>query len=226
MLVERLDLPAMLPRARSRKDKETETVQFAQTALANAKREGLRLAIRARWIALVVIACVLPIINPNWEVLYYIAILGLRADRLGPGQGRTGRGVACRAGAAVLRSRVADVHFGRTKSLDHRALAGRHAVSSRQLHLFLRAAVGRDAGLLVAHRDHGRDLDLRIVDPRRDMGLVSARPQSRADRADRRCDRQRPPAARPDLAELDRVRRAPAGDRGVHDRGGDAGGCR
>ena len=34
---------------------------------------------RARWLALAVIACVLPIINPHWEVLYYIAVLGLFA---------------------------------------------------------------------------------------------------------------------------------------------------
>src|SRR5579871_2122226 len=101
MLVERLDLPAMLPRARSRKDKETETVQFAQTALANAKREGLRLAIRARWIALGVIACVLPIINPNWEVLYYIAILGLFA-LIGWAQVKVGRVGVSRAELALL----------------------------------------------------------------------------------------------------------------------------
>ena len=39
-LVERLDLPAALPRARSRRDTETDTVQFAQAALAAAKQEG------------------------------------------------------------------------------------------------------------------------------------------------------------------------------------------
>jgi adenylate cyclase len=43
-LVERLDLL----RARSRRDTETDTVQFAQAALAAAKQEGLQLAVRAR----------------------------------------------------------------------------------------------------------------------------------------------------------------------------------
>ena len=48
-LVERLDLPALLSRARSRRDTKTDTVQFAQAALAAAKREGLQLAVRARY---------------------------------------------------------------------------------------------------------------------------------------------------------------------------------
>ena len=79
MLVERLDLPAMLSRRRTRRDREAETVQFAHAALANAKRDGLRLAVRTRCFALGVIACILPVVNPNWEVIYYIAVLGLFA---------------------------------------------------------------------------------------------------------------------------------------------------
>jgi len=53
-LIERLDLPAMFPPARSRRDAEIDTVQFAQAALAAAKREGLQLAVRARYVALAV----------------------------------------------------------------------------------------------------------------------------------------------------------------------------
>jgi adenylate cyclase len=88
-LVERLDLPA-LPRARSRRDSETDTVQFAQAALAEAKQEGLRLAVRARYVALVVIACLLPILNPSWQQFYYVALLALFA-LIGWGQARVGR---------------------------------------------------------------------------------------------------------------------------------------
>ena len=66
-LVERLDLSAALSRARSRRDTETHTVQFAQAALAAAKQEGLQLAVRARYVALAIIACLLPIIYPTWE---------------------------------------------------------------------------------------------------------------------------------------------------------------
>ena len=102
MLVERLDLPAALPRARSRRDTETETVQFAQATLALAKQEGLKLAVRARYVALAVIACLLPIINPSWkEQLYYIALLGLFA-LIGWAQVRVGRVGVSRPELALL----------------------------------------------------------------------------------------------------------------------------
>ena len=89
-LVERLDSPAALLRARSRRDTETDTVQFAQAALAAAKQEALQLAVRARYVALAVIACLLPIINPAWEQLYYVPLLGLFA-LIGWAQARVGR---------------------------------------------------------------------------------------------------------------------------------------
>src|SRR5580693_10218856 len=89
-LVERLDLPAALLRARSRRDTETDTVQFAQAALAAAKQAGLELAVRVRYVALAVIACLLPIINPEWEQLYYVALLGVFA-LIGWAQTRVGR---------------------------------------------------------------------------------------------------------------------------------------
>ena len=89
-LVERLDLPAALSRARSRRDTETDTARFAQAALAAAKQEGLQLAVRARYVALAVIACLLPIINPSWDQLYYVALLGLFA-LIGWAQVRVGR---------------------------------------------------------------------------------------------------------------------------------------
>ncbi|MGI9423409.1 MAG: adenylate/guanylate cyclase domain-containing protein [Hyphomicrobiaceae bacterium] len=53
--------------------------RFAEQALVKAKREGLVLAVRARWAALAAIAIMLPLINPNWEVLYYEAALLLFA---------------------------------------------------------------------------------------------------------------------------------------------------
>src|ERR1700742_919035 len=89
-LVERLALPAALPRARCPRDTETDTVQFAQAALAAAKQEGLQLAVRARYVALVAIACLLPIINLAWQQLYYVALLGLFA-LIGWAQARVGR---------------------------------------------------------------------------------------------------------------------------------------
>ena len=60
-LVERFDFTAALQRSRSRRDTEAETIQFAQATLAAAKQEGLQLAVRARYVALLVIAGLLPI---------------------------------------------------------------------------------------------------------------------------------------------------------------------
>jgi adenylate cyclase len=99
-LVERLDLPA-LPRARSRRTSETDTVEFAQAALAAAKKEGLQLAVRARYVALAVIACLLPILNPAWEQLYYVVLLGLFA-LIGWAQAKVGRVGVSRVELALL----------------------------------------------------------------------------------------------------------------------------
>ena len=70
-------IPASEPAKRA--DAQQDTLKFAEAALADSKREGLLLAVRARWVALAVTAVTLPIINPNWEVLYYVLMLGLFA---------------------------------------------------------------------------------------------------------------------------------------------------
>ena len=49
--------------------------RFAEHALARDKRESLDLAVKARWIALAIIALLLPFINPRLEVIYYEIIL-------------------------------------------------------------------------------------------------------------------------------------------------------
>lgn len=73
----------VFPHSGSRTDGRTDVQQdiqkFAEAALADSKREGLWLAVRARWVALAVIALTLPIMNPHWEVIYYIVSLGLFA---------------------------------------------------------------------------------------------------------------------------------------------------
>ncbi len=53
--------------------------KFTEAALERHKREGMELAIRARWVALAVIAVMLPFINPSLEVLYYEVLLGALA---------------------------------------------------------------------------------------------------------------------------------------------------
>jgi len=100
-LAERLDVPAALQRARNRRDIEDETVQFAQAALTAAKQEGLQLAVRARYVALAVIACLLPILNPAWDQLYYVGLLGLFAV-IGWAQVRVGRVGVSRPELALL----------------------------------------------------------------------------------------------------------------------------
>ena len=99
--VDHLDLRAVVSSARSRRNTETDTIQFAQATLAAAKREGLQLAVRARYVALAVIACLLPIINPTWELLYYLVLLGPFA-LIGWGQVRVGRVGVSRPELALL----------------------------------------------------------------------------------------------------------------------------
>ncbi len=53
--------------------------RYTEEALARHKREGLDLAIRARWVALTVIAIMLPFLNQTWSVLYFHALLVLLA---------------------------------------------------------------------------------------------------------------------------------------------------
>jgi adenylate cyclase len=128
-LVERLDLSAVLPRARSRRD--AETVQFAQATLATAKQEGLRLAVRARYVALAVIACLLPIINPSWEQLYYVALLGLFA-LVGWAQVRVGRVGVSRTELALL---FCDLALLTIVLLGPNPLGSGHWPAAMQLHL-------------------------------------------------------------------------------------------
>ncbi|MEM7243656.1 MAG: adenylate/guanylate cyclase domain-containing protein [Pseudomonadota bacterium] len=45
--------------------------RFTQAALERHKREGLVLAVRARWVALAIVAIMIPILNPSWDMLYY-----------------------------------------------------------------------------------------------------------------------------------------------------------
>lgn len=88
-----IDHAAYRAKPPDRSRSQQETLAFAQATLARAKKESLLLAVRARWVALAVIAVVSVIINPHWEVLYYEAILilfaligwaQLRVGELGP----------------------------------------------------------------------------------------------------------------------------------------------
>ena len=49
--------------------------RFTEAALVSHKNEGLLLAVRARWVALAVVAIMLPFLNPRIEVLWHEALL-------------------------------------------------------------------------------------------------------------------------------------------------------
>ena len=57
---------------------ETErTNQYTVAALTRHKQEGLELAVRARWLALVSIAILLPFLNPQIEILFTYFLMSL-----------------------------------------------------------------------------------------------------------------------------------------------------
>jgi adenylate cyclase len=89
-VAESADFPISGNRTDGRTETQQDVQKFAEAALAESKREGLWLAVRARWVALAVIAVTLPILNPHWDVVYYIASLGLFAA-IGWAQLRVGR---------------------------------------------------------------------------------------------------------------------------------------
>lgn len=79
MVAEAADASYFGEQRTGRTDARQDTLKFAEAALAGSKREGLLLAVRARWVALGVTAVTLPIINPNWDVIYYVLMLGFFA---------------------------------------------------------------------------------------------------------------------------------------------------
>ena len=70
-------LPVVGPLFRALREEETVDSRFAEAALERHKREGMELAIRARTIAMTVLALAMPFINPNWDVIWYIFLLGV-----------------------------------------------------------------------------------------------------------------------------------------------------
>ena len=55
-LAETADITNLRSEAAGRAEAQQETQKFAEAAIADSKREGLLLAVRARWVALAVIA--------------------------------------------------------------------------------------------------------------------------------------------------------------------------
>ncbi|MDU9005125.1 adenylate/guanylate cyclase domain-containing protein [Sedimentitalea todarodis] len=78
------DLPAGATHA------EIAANRFTEATLERHKREGLELAVRARWVALAVIAVLLPMLNFSFEMIYYELLLAALA-LIGWAQRRIGR---------------------------------------------------------------------------------------------------------------------------------------
>ena len=56
--------------------RDTSTLnRHTEAVLERHKREGLNLAVHARWVAIAVVAVMLPILNPRWDMLYYEVLL-------------------------------------------------------------------------------------------------------------------------------------------------------
>lgn len=71
-------------------DSSQETNSVLMAALAADKREGLHLAVKARWMAIAIISIFLVYLNPTWTVLYHEALLAGFAA-IGWAQLRVGR---------------------------------------------------------------------------------------------------------------------------------------
>ncbi|WP_204112438.1 adenylate/guanylate cyclase domain-containing protein [Shimia biformata] len=84
--------------------------RYTMATLERHKRQGLELAVQARWAALAVIAVLLPLLNPRWEVLYYEAWLLVFAG-IGYMMRRVGRVGQSRAELAWLFADLALMTF-------------------------------------------------------------------------------------------------------------------
>lgn len=73
--METTDIPYSRNETAGRAEVRQEAQKFAEAAIADSKRKGLLLAVRARWVALAVTAVTIPIINPHWDVVYYVLMI-------------------------------------------------------------------------------------------------------------------------------------------------------
>ena len=87
--------------ARRFPDPENPDNDYTRAVLERHKKEGLELAVKSRWVALAVIAIMLPFLNPRLEVLYY-EVLILAVAGVGWVQRRMGRVGLSRAELAVI----------------------------------------------------------------------------------------------------------------------------
>ena len=99
--IEQLAGPVALNPTPTETTPRTDANDVVMRALSRDKREGLVLAVRARWIALALIAPLLVFLNPTPGVVYYLMLLGVFAA-IGWAQLRIGRVGRSRAEIVLL----------------------------------------------------------------------------------------------------------------------------
>ena len=169
-MAEAADVPYLGDQRSGRTEARQDTLKFAEAALTDSKREGLLLAVRARWVALAVTAVTLPIVNPNWEVIYYVVMLGFFA-LIGWAQlkvGKVGRSplevflIICDLALLTFLTIVPNPW-------------GNMNWPVRQFPLLLHLPFDRNACLFVADGARDRPVDLGVVGHCRRLGLPATR---------------------------------------------------
>ncbi len=69
--------PGVIDMTRATEIEDTPETQYVVAALKNHKREGLELAVRARWVAMTIFAIFVVSIHPKFEVIYHVGIMAL-----------------------------------------------------------------------------------------------------------------------------------------------------
>ena len=135
--------------------------RYVREALIENKRTGLLLAVRARWIALAVTAVLMPILEPDWGVLYYEAAVILFA-LIGWAQLRVGKVAQSRRELFLIFCDLALFTFfsGRPQPVLQRELAHGVPVPACRVQLSVYLSCDWNAGLFLAHA-----IRLRLVDP-------------------------------------------------------------
>ena len=190
VLAETADITYSGNAATERAEVRQETQKFAEAAIANSKREGLLLAVRARWIALAVTAVTIPIINPHWDVLYYVAmiipfaVIGWAQRKVGKA-GRSGPELFLMFCDLALMTFLVVV-----PNPFHGGLAAGDAIPIQHVQLFLHLPGDSYARLFMANGDRNGFLDRGSLGHRGRLDLLPAGDPRRIDRA--RARRHRP----------------------------------
>ena len=145
-------IPISVRESRIEQEEKARANPHLMKAMEENKREGLELAVRARWIALVIIAFLLPVLNPTWSVLFYEVLLLLFA-LIGWAQLRWGKVGVSRFELLLV---FADLLLLTLITIVPNPFLGENWPTAMQyrfenFHILFRAASWCDAGIFLAH---------------------------------------------------------------------------